>query len=217
MKKDLTGMKFGRLTVIEPAKKHGKRTAWKCVCDCGKTVEAITCNLTRGHSLSCGCLKKERLTTHGLRSRTWSHPLYGVWDNMRQRCLNPNATGYHRYGGRGIQVCKEWADSFECFFAWAMKAGYQKGLQIDRADNDGDYCPENCRWVTRSQNQNNRSTNRFIECNGERHTVAEWSRITGISRKALDYRIKAGKTPEEILTKRTAPTRSMRLKSSTIC
>ena len=98
-------------------------------------------------------------------------------------------------------MCDEWNSSFASFLNWAITHGYEKGLQLDRINNDEGYSPDNCRWVTRKENQNNRAVNHVIEYNGEKHTVAEWSRITGISRKALDYRIKAGKSPGEILAK----------------
>ncbi len=201
MKKlDLTGQRFGRLVVIEEAGHSSDgRVQWFCKCDCGKTTVSTTTNLKRNHTRSCGCLNEENHFKHGKRTRTNSHSLYGIWDNMKQRCGNSNATLYHRYGGRGITVCQEWREDFQAFYNWAMANGYQDDLTIDRIDNDKGYSPDNCRWITKKANLNNTSQNAFIELNGERHTIAEWSRITGISRKAIDYRIKAGKPPEEIL------------------
>lgn len=197
---DLTGQRFERLVVIKEAGNTADgRIQWYCRCDCGKTTTSTTTNLRRKHTKSCGCLNTENRIRHGKRTRTWSHRLYGIWDNMKSRCGNPNTKYYDRYGGRGITVCGEWVNSFQTFYDWAMVNGYQEGLQIDRIDNDGNYEPGNCRWVTKKTNLNNTRQNIYIELNGERHTVAEWSRITGISRKALDYRIKAGKSPEEIL------------------
>ena len=143
---------------------------------------------------SCGNHKAENLTTHG-ESRT---KLYGVWVSIKQRCENPNATGYENYGGRGIRVCDEW-EKADIFLKWALENGYQDGLQIDRIENDGDYTPENCRWVTKKTNLNNKRQCVFIELNGKCHTIAEWARLTGIPYNTIANRLKSGKAPEEIL------------------
>lgn len=194
---DLTGQRFGKLTVISPAPSKKKRTMWLCLCDCGTKKIIGADKLVRGMTLSCGCYRLQNRTKHG-QSRT---RLYKIWEGMKQRCNNPHVERYSHYGGRGIKVCKEWADSFEAFYAWAMAHGYADNLQIDRIDNDGNYTPENCRWATRVENQSNTRQNVIIELNGERHTIAEWARITGISRSTINRRITAGKSPAEILKK----------------
>ncbi len=109
------------------------------------------------------------LFRHGL----MEHPLYGVWARMNNRCTNPNYKGYHCYGARGIRMCSEWND-FNVFYEWAIANGYSEGLEIDRRDNDGNYEPENCRFVTSKVNQNNRSNNHRVTAFGETKTVAEW-------------------------------------------
>ena len=151
-KHDLVGKRFGRLTVLE----YAGNERWKCVCDCGGTALVRTNNLTLGNARSCGCYQKDVASRVSRKHGDSSTPLYKVWCSMRQRCCNPNSKAYRDYGGRGISVCDEWA-GFEPFKEWAMSAGYRQGLTIDRIDNDGNYCPENCRWVGMSvQNANKR-------------------------------------------------------------
>lgn len=153
MKKlDLKSKRFGRLTVLyeDSERKSQSRVRWVCECDCGKVKSILSTNLIGGNTQSCGCLKSEVFRSHGL----YHHPLYKIWSGMKGRCNNLNSTGYARYGGRGITVCDRWLDSFENFYE-DMKEGYSKELQIDRIDNDGNYEPSNCRWVTRSQNSIN--------------------------------------------------------------
>lgn len=159
---DLTGQTFGRLTVIGIGTPYvgsdgRKRTRWECVCSCGsgRHITTSASNLRNGRTASCGCLSLEIRTKHGLRK----HPLYYIWTGMKNRCYNTNDKGYPNYGERGIRVCDRWKDSFENFYKDVIE-GYEKGLQIDRKDNDGDYEPDNVRWVTRSQNQSNRRSHK---------------------------------------------------------
>ena len=160
---DLTGQRFGRLTVIERAYvDKDKFIRWKCQCDCGQICYVRGYPMRQGTIRSCGCLEKENLKklsqrhTHGYSKL----PVYRVWKEMRKRCSNPNDKRYKRYGGRGIKVCDEW-QSAQAFVEWAFANGYKHGLTIDRIDNDGDYCPTNCRWVTAKANSRNTSLVRF--------------------------------------------------------
>lgn len=127
--------------------------------------------------------------------------LYMVWCTMKQRCLNPNNKQYAYYGGRGIAICDEWVNDYSAFREWATDNGYQKGLQIDRIDNDGNYEPSNCRWVDRITQSNNKSSNIVLEYNGKSQTLQQWSEEIGVSTDALYYRYHEGKSAEEILRK----------------
>lgn len=137
-------------------------------------------------------------TTHGLRN----HPLYNNWQGMKNRCYNPNSEDYANYGNRGITVCDLWKDDFVEFLYWALKHGWKKGLTLERIDCNKGYSPDNCKWIPMKEQSKNRRTNRQITYNGQTHTIAEWSRITGISRKTLEMRINSKNfTIEEVFEK----------------
>lgn len=189
---DLTGQRFGRLTVVNRAGSGKDRQAlWLCQCDCGNNCIVYASNLRKGHTKSCGCLQKEATsianTTHGHRHSK----LYGVWNSMIGRCHRKNNDSYPHYGGRGITVCDEW-HSFDKFLSWALEAGYKEGLSIDRVDNNRGYSPSNCRWVTMCIQANNKRSNRYIEHDGSSHTVAEWANILGIKEATLRKRLNEG-------------------------
>jgi len=157
--KDITGKRYGKLVAIEFAGlTKTKQALWLCKCDCGNHSTVMIGNLTSGMSKSCGCGIVDRLritiknnTKHG-NSKT---KLYRVWTNMKSRCLNSKSPDFKNYGGRGITICSEWTEYIP-FRDWALANGYSEGLEIDREDNDGNYEPSNCRFVTRIVNQNNR-------------------------------------------------------------
>lgn len=124
---------------------------------------------------------------------------YQVWNGIKQRCYNPNNKNYKNYGGRGITVCKEWSDSFQAFYDWAINNGYKDGLQIDRIDVDGNYEPNNCRWVDRFTNNNNRRNNLLFTYNGKTQSLRAWCRDLNISYKTCMTRYYRGHTKEECL------------------
>jgi hypothetical protein len=194
---DRTGETYGRLTVLEhvPNAPGAKDTnaRWLCRCVCGTTKVVYGQDLKKGKVVSCGCWNAEKRTKHGM-SR--SH-IYGVWTVMRDRCNNPDNPSYHNYGGRGIQVCERW-ESFTDFLADMGER--PQGYEIDRIDNNGNYEPANCRWLSKQKNLNNKRTNRFLELRGETHTIAEWSRITGLSWLTIRQRLRYGWTVERTLT-----------------
>lgn len=157
---DLMGQKFGSLTVLEKAgKTNTGQQKWKCICECGKIVSPTTAHLRDGHTISCGCLGLKHATEAKITHGKTGTPLYAVHQGMKNRCNNPKVKGFKYYGAKGVKVCDEWKD-FQTFYDWAMKHGYKEGLTIDRIDPGGDYCPENCEWVTRSENSRRRHLTR---------------------------------------------------------
>ena len=156
-KLDLNGKVFGRLVVIREDNKRSNSgdVKWVCSCTCGKEVSIIAASLKSGHTQSCGCFRKEKMTSHGLHK----HPLYRVYMDMKSRCNNKKDTGYARYGGKGVSVCDRWQESFENFYE-DVEENYMQDLQLDRIDNDKGYSKENCRWVTHSQNQMNKGASK---------------------------------------------------------
>lgn len=170
-KKDITGQRFGRLVALQTIGMQNHCYIWECVCDCGNTTSVPIHHLLNGHTQSCGCLRRERYNkasySHG-HSRT---RLYRIWGNMKTRCTNPRAHNYHYYGGKGISVCYEWKNNFQAFYDWAMANGYAEGLVIDRIDSDGDYCPENCRWITQSVNATAANNQRWLKSSREQEFI----------------------------------------------
>lgn len=193
---DLTGQRFERLTVVGLSEDKGKGkkpvTKWICRCECGKITTVKGGNLISGTTVSCGCKKRR----HGLANK---ERLYQTWKNMRQRCSNPNRHDYKRYGGKGVSICREW-DEYTSFRRWALSSGYDDTLSIDRIDVNGNYCPENCRWVDMGVQANNTSRNHIIELNGIKKTMAEWSEELGLSYSAIQHRLERGWSAEEALT-----------------
>lgn len=150
---DLTGRTCGRWLVLYRAPNIGRRTAWWCECDCGAFRVVLTQSLRNGSSASCGCLKRERMSGVMAVHRACGTREYNSWQNMIQRCTNVNRKEYANYGGRGITVCPEWRLSFEAFYK--DMGPRPEGMTLDRADNEGNYEPGNCRWATRSQQNHN--------------------------------------------------------------
>lgn len=194
---DLTGKKFGRWTVLEFSHIKNGNYYWLCKCECGTIKPVSYANLKRG-SKSCGCLAKEILKEKGTHKQSGSR-LYVVWQNMKSRCYNKNNNRYNIYGARGIKVCDEWQE-FQPFYDWAMANGYNPNAKrgectIDRIDVNGDYEPNNCRFVSMEIQTRNTRVNRLLTYNNETHCLQDWSKITGINISTLDNRLYRDKLP----------------------
>lgn len=208
---DLKGKEFGRWTVIgkaEPRFVGGKwRPFWKCYCECLYVSDVKQSHLVSGHSQGCvnRCwrvrkpkVKKERLPS--LRD----HPLASVLKGMRRRCYDPKERNFPNYGGRGIKICDRWKNSLRNFVE-DMFPSYRPGLSIERRDNNGNYTPENCHWITMFDQAGNKRTNRKLTYNGETMCLARWARRLGISKSSLRNRLKRGWSMEEACSRGKHP------------
>lgn len=206
--KDITGQKFGKLTVLKldhteqrflknkPTVKNGLMYFYLCECECGNKIIVNKDNLIKNNTKSCGCLK--HLSYHISHNQSKTR-LYNIYIKMKARCLNANNPAYVNYGGRGIKICKEWQDNYINFYNWAMSNGYNENLTIDRINNNGDYEPSNCRWVDRKIQANNTRRNHFLTYNNKTHTLAEWSKLLKINYNTLKGRLVTGHPIEQIL------------------
>lgn len=187
--KDLTGQKFGYLTVLEQCEKIPYRHRyWKCQCKCGKIKSIDEYNLIKGKSISCGCYRNKLVSERRSKHNMTDTRLYTIWVSMRDRCNNPNKKAYKDYGGRGIKVCNEWQNDFISFYTWAINNGYNENAKsrectIERINVDGNYEPQNCTFKNSKEQANNRRNNIIIEYNNETHTLMEWCEILGLNYK----------------------------------
>jgi hypothetical protein len=192
--------KYNKLTIIEViGRTKGYKKIVKCICDCGKECTMILYAIKAGKTKSCGCSRigKQNGLKHGL-ARS---PVQTVWATMKQRCYNEKAENYSNYGGRGIAVCDEWRNNFEKFHHWMMANGWSKGLQIDRVDNEKNYCPENCRLVTPKENSFNRRDTIRIEKDGVWYSLKNYCETFNISYTAVIQRVSKKKwSPEDAVT-----------------
>ena len=193
--KDLTNQKFGKLTAIKPLEKRkNRKVVWLCKCDCGNDYEIVGTSLTSGNAKSCGCLTKK----HGM----FGTRLYNVWHTMKERCYVKSHINYNNYGGRGITVCEEWMD-FIPFMNWAYSNGYDENAKrgectLDRIDPNGNYCPENCRWVSMSVQANNKTDNVYLEYNGIIDTLTNHARNLGLDPRTVESRKVKGESIDKI-------------------
>lgn len=193
---DRVGQKFHMLTVIRRMPKVDKITRWECRCDCGNIVYVTDTHLTRkNHCVkSCGCLRPKK---HHMSNTK----LYRIYSGMKNRCNNPSAQAYSDYGGRGIKVCDEWNDSFIPFNEWAIANGYSDELSLDRINNDGNYEPNNCRWVDMHEQATNRRNTLLVTYNNETKPLIDWCREFGINYTTARQRIyKYGWDIEKVFT-----------------
>ena len=209
---DLIGQKFGKLTVKEIRRKEQKYNTrgikdgftyyYLCECECGNIIEVDRNSLRFKRTQSCGCLRNELSAERKYTHKLSGTKLYQTYNRMKTRCYNKNVKCYKNYGLRGIKICNEWLNDFASFYNWSLNNGYKEGLSIDRIDVNGDYEPSNCRWITMAQQASNKRNNHYLTHNGETKTIAEWSRVTGISYHTLKRRINNYNwTVERALTK----------------
>ena len=196
---DLTGKRFGMLVVLQySGLDTGGNASWDCVCDCGATVSVRGSRLRSGETASCGCLRRNHAARgavvrgDGSLGKGDAHRLlYATWTAMRARCNSPTHPAYKSYGGRGIRVCDRWMDSFDNFAADVGQRPFP-GAELDRKDNNGNYEPENCRWVTRKNNSRNRRSSKLIDTPQGPMLLCEASEVSGIKEVTIAQRVRAG-------------------------
>lgn len=189
---DITGQKFNRLKVVKRIENSSFRKArWLCQCECGNFTEVSGDNLRNGNVKSCGCLiadKNKQRTTH----RKSNIRLYNIWRNMKARCNCKTNPFYKNYGERGIKICSDWI-MFENFYNWSINNGYNENLSIDRIDVNGNYEPNNCRWIPLSKQAYNKRDSIMININGEEKCLAEWCKLYNVKYTTIYRRITIGK------------------------
>lgn len=208
MNRDLTGARFGRWRVASFDSFRCNNNYYFCVCDCGTRRSVSSSTIKRGRSKSCGCLRSElnRKRTCGITHGMTKTKEYRAWRAMRNRCENTNQRAYHRYGGRGISVCKKW-DRFEAFFADMGKAPSARH-SIDRINNDGNYEPGNCRWALPKQQSRNTSTVGFATIDGVTKSLPEWCEEFGTKASNIPKRIRSGYSMEDAIKVKRFRTRN---------
>ena len=185
---DLTGKKFGRVTVIKRVgtEKHGG-IIWNCSCSCGNSFNVVGDSLKRGLTKSCGCYRKENTSKMSKKHGLKKHPLYNLWVGIRARCNNQKHKSYKNYGGRGIKICERW-NNFESFIS-DMGDRPSPEHSIDRINNNGDYCPENCKWSTQKEQGRNMRKNVIINYNGKDYCISALAEHLGLKVGTLRYRL----------------------------
>ena len=198
---NLVGKRYGRLVVIEKADSLNGHVRWRCKCDCGNECVVHGSALKSGNTTSCGCYKTENAKKLYSTVRQNDKRLYAVWNGIKQRCTNPNSKSYQNYGGRGIEMDSEWANHYESFYNWAINAGYRTGMEIDRIDNNGNYCASNCRFVDDIIQANNKRNVKLYEIDGVEKSLPQWCREYNQDYWLVRQRVyKLGWTIEEALT-----------------
>ncbi len=204
--KDLTGQKFGMLTVVQRVEDHVYKNGrhdivYECKCDCGNNKDVLAVHLRSGHTQSCGCYRAKNTSEMRYKHGGRDTRLYCIWKNMKARCLNAMHDDYSLYGGRGITICDEWICDYKSFADWANGCGYTDALTLDRMDVNGNYCPENCRWVTQKEQCNNTRRNIFVEIDGNTHTLKEWCEKLSLNYGTVSSRVRRGWSPQDAILK----------------
>lgn len=188
-KLNLIGKKFGNLTVIDEVGYRNKKVYWLCRCNCGNLCEVPTGNLRSGNTTSCGCVHKELTSKlfkiHGQNDTR----LYVIWCHIKQRCYNEHCKEHKYYGERNIKMCGAWLNDFMNFYNWAINNGYDDTLTIDRINVNGNYEPNNCRWITQKQQTRNRRSNVIFTYKCKTKCLADWCETLGLNRRTVYSRI----------------------------
>lgn len=200
---DLKGQEFGSLKVLE----YLGKSKWLCECKCGNKIIVLGGNLKRGNTQSCGCKRKKQSRINGknnekyvqIKQNTLYKKLYTTWIGIRRRCKSKKSSKYKDYGGRGIDICKQW-DNFENFFEWSINNGVKSNLSIDRIDNNGNYEPNNCRWATSKIQQRNRRNSHIVKFKSNTYCITELAEKYNINIRTLRGRLKRGWTIEKAIT-----------------
>ena len=198
--KDLRGKRFGKLVAVIPiGKNNSGHYVWKCDCDCGNITTVSSTDLLQGLTQSCGCIQHDMLINRNKnilsKHHLTNHPLYSRWSGMRKRCFNQNSSDYSNYGARGISVCDEWNNTdngFQNFYEWAINNGWSHNLTLDRIDCNGNYSPQNCRWVTNLQQQRNKRNTIKINYMGKEMSLRDICDENNISYNIVYQRLRNG-------------------------
>lgn len=206
----MIGKTFGKLQVRGYSHhryfKSGQSSRyWDCRCECGNEVKVCGKGLRSGNSWHCGCEAKAVRDRKGAGRPRRKGGIYGIYSSMLARCKNPNVKNYHLYGGRGITVCDRWKGPSGFDFFLSDMGPRPHGMSIDRINNDGPYSPENCRWATRIEQNNNRSSNHLIPVNGVMMSVASAERVLGFYPRTLQNRLNMGWSVERATTQPIKP------------
>lgn len=197
------GQRSGRLLVISERKapkgssSYHKRVV--CKCDCGNIVEVRGTQIANKTIQSCGCIAIEKHTKRLTKHKMYGTRIYRIWSGMKARCFRKALPEYSRYGGRGITVCKEWKNDFETFHQWAMANGYREDLTIDRINNNGNYEPNNCRWITSKEQSRNTSKNKLLNYKGETHCASYWAEKLDLNYHTLLTHLRKGMSVKNAL------------------
>lgn len=197
---DMVGKRFGRLFVEseDGRNKYGEKM-YLCKCDCGNAKMVRSHALISGETRSCGCLQKEMVRKSNTIHGDTNSSLYRRYKHMIWRCKNSNCKDYKNYGGRGIRVCDEWEKDYRNFQKWSLENGYREDLTIDRIDVNGNYEPNNCRWITLQEQENNRRDSVYLSFNGITKTASQWSRLLRIRPNKIYYLKRKGLSDENVL------------------
>jgi len=187
--KDITGQRFHRLVALEPMFQDKKgQWHWRCACDCGNECVVVGVDLRNGRAHSCGCYAREAVSKREFIHGLSGHSIYRIHRGMMLRCYDPSNKAYKYYGVRGITVCEEW-HKFEIFYEWALKNGYEDKLTIERINVNGNYCPENCTWIPKEEQANNKQNSLWFTYNGETKILKHWADDLGQDYHTLYRRV----------------------------